>query len=394
MRDPLHRLYQAKLVILAVVFTVAGLVLMVLAQWSAGAPGWQWLGRLPAMELGSTLFTTGLVVVAFTYVDGQDREARDTERLKRVIAAEAPAIRDAVIDGFAFKQDDLARVATPERLDEIVTNSLALRLGDPAFAADIYTDIREQAIRATERWYDARISVRLSPEQDPPTGRPPLFVTTVTWEYTTVPTTQLRRFACVDDRADYRELTQDPTTSVWYVNPRHGIRPGSREAFELVQFAVDGQELPVRRSERSDGQAYSVNIGREVVGEAQPVTVAYTYRTVVPVRGHLLHLDLEQPTKGVDIELDYSDCGIEYVNVVDFIASSERTRVSQSPTTVPGQRVTVGFDGWMLPRSGVAFVWVLHASTPMANITAADVPASDTSIGSKPAAVSQGRVRG
>ncbi|SDN38619.1 hypothetical protein [Geodermatophilus sp. DSM 45219] len=359
MRNPLHRLYQAKLVLLAVVFTVVGLALMVLAAWSAGEPGWQWLGRLPAMELGSTLFTTGLVVVAFTYVDGQDREARDTERLERVITAKAPAIRDAVIDGFAFKREDLARVATPERLDEIVTNSLALRLGDAAFAQDIYTDIREQAIRATERWYDARISIWLSPEADPPAGRSPLFVTTVAWEYTVVPTTQVRRFACVDDRADYRELAQDPTTSVWYVNPVHGIKPGSREAFELVQFAVEGTELPIRRSERSDGQTYSVNIGQEVVAEAKPVTIAYTYRTVVPVRGHLLHLDLEQPTKGVDIELDYSDCGIDYVNVVDFIASSERTRVSQSPKTVPGQRVSVGFDGWVFPRSGVAFVWVL-----------------------------------
>lgn len=41
-------------------------------------------------------------------------------------------------------------------------------------------------------------------------------------------------------------------------------------------------------------------------------------RTVMPVFGHLLNLDLKQPTKGVDIELDYSDCGIEYVHVVDF----------------------------------------------------------------------------
>ncbi|TFV62044.1 hypothetical protein E4P41_08570 [Geodermatophilus sp. DF01-2] len=348
---------------LATIFTVVGLALIVLARWSVGEPSWQWLSRLPVSDLGSALFTTGLVAVVFTYFDSQDSEERAAERLKRVIASEAPAIRDAVIDGFAFKQEDLARVATPERLDEIVTNSLALRLGDAAFAEDVYTDIREQAIRATERWYDARISIRLSMDRGAGTARSPLFVTTVTWEYTVVPTTQVRRFTCVDDRADYRELTQDPTTSVWYVNPRHGIKPGSREAFELVQFAVDGDERPIRRTERQDGQTYSVNIGREVIEAGQPVTIAYTYQTVVPVRGHLLHLDLEQPTKGVDIALDYSDCGIEYVNVVDFIASSERTRVSQSPKTVPGQRVKVGFDGWVFPRSGVAFVWAQPTAT-------------------------------
>lgn len=361
MRDPLHRLYQTKLALLATIFTVVGLALIVLARWSDGQSGWEWLNRLPVIDLGSALFTTGLVAVVFSYLDGEDREVRDTERLKRVIATEAPAIRDAVIDGFAFKQEDLARVATPERLDEIVTNSLALRLGDAAFAEDIYTDIREQAIRATERWYDARISIRLSPEEGaPPAGRSPLFVTTVTWEYTVVPTTQVRRFACVGDRADYRELIQDPTTSVWYVNPRHGAEAKSKAAFELVQFALEGQELPIRRTERSDGQTYSVNVGKEVMDEAKPVTISYTYRTVVPVRGHLLHLDLEQPTKGVGIDLDYSDCGIEYVNVVDFIASSEQTRVSKSPDSVPGQRVSVGFDGWVFPRSGVAFIWVFN----------------------------------
>lgn len=359
MHDPLQRLYTARLTLLAVMLTMVGLSLIILVRWAGSYPHWAWVNRFPVLDLGSALFTTGLVAVLFTYLDGRDNEERAEQRLKRVIAAEAPAIRDAVIDGFAFKREDLARVATPERLDQIIVNSLGLRLGDNAFAEDIYTDIREQAVRATERWYDARISVRLSRALDTGTtaGRSELFVATVTWEYTTVPTTQLRRFTCVDDRAEYRELTADPTTSVWYLNPRHGIAPGAMKSFQLVQYAVDGQELSIRRSTRTAGQAYSVNLGKDVITNGRPVTIAYTYRTVVPVRGHLLHLDLEQPTKGIDIELDYSDCGIEYVNVVDFIASSQKTRVSLSPGSVPGQRVSIGFDGWVMPGAGVALVW-------------------------------------
>lgn len=50
------------------------------------------------------------------------------------------------------------------------------------------------------------------------------------------------------------------------------------------------------------------------------------------------------------------------MNVLDFIASSETTRVSKSPTTVPGKSVSVEFDGWVFPRSGVAFVWVTRTS--------------------------------
>lgn len=39
---------------------------------------------------------------------------------------------------------------------------MALRLGDAQFAREIYEDIREQAIRAVERWYDVEVRVRVS----------------------------------------------------------------------------------------------------------------------------------------------------------------------------------------------------------------------------------------
>ena len=55
-------------------------------------------------------------------------------------------MRDAVIDGFAFEPEDLARVATPATLDVIASNVLALRLGDSAFAQEIYEDLRDRAI--------------------------------------------------------------------------------------------------------------------------------------------------------------------------------------------------------------------------------------------------------
>lgn len=67
-----------------------------------------------------------------------------------------------MIQGFAFEPQDLARVSTPEVLDQIIENSLALRLGDETFAAEVYDDIRDQAVRASEQWHDARISIGLS----------------------------------------------------------------------------------------------------------------------------------------------------------------------------------------------------------------------------------------
>jgi hypothetical protein len=361
MHDPLQRLYKTKLTLLATILTVAGLGLLVVARWVEHVASLHWLTALPLTDLGSALFTTGLVVVAFQYIDGKDSEERAAQRLRQVLVSAAPAIRDAVIDGFAFKREDLARVATPETLDQIISNSLALRLGDPVFGAEVYNDIRDQAIRASERWHDARVSIRLSIDRATSSGRGSMFVVTVRWEYSVVPKHQTRRFACVSDREEYRELAQDPAgTSAWYMRPRSGVDAGSRQAFELIQFSVNGQDRPISRAARKGGQVYSATIGKPAMEAEQPVLVSYTYRTLTSRHGHLLHVDIEQPTRGVQVELDYSDAGIAYVSLLDFIASSRKTRVSKTPESLPGKSVAVEFDGWVFPRSGVAFVWALE----------------------------------
>src|SRR5580765_8955601 len=101
MHDLLHRLYRTKLVLLATILLFAGLALLIFGHWVQHAAGWQWLSDWPLVDIGSGLFTTGLLGVAWQYVDGKDSEVRDTERLRRVLAESAPAMRDAVIRGFA-----------------------------------------------------------------------------------------------------------------------------------------------------------------------------------------------------------------------------------------------------------------------------------------------------
>ncbi|HEX3786108.1 MAG TPA: hypothetical protein VHX38_41200 [Pseudonocardiaceae bacterium] len=81
---------------------------------------------------------------------------------------------------------------------------------------------------------------------------------------------------------------------------------------------------------------------------------------LVQRHGHVLYLDLPRPTKGLKVQFSYGDVGIRRVTTLDFIASSEPTRVEQAPASVPARSVDIGFDGWIFPRSGVAFVWVLE----------------------------------
>lgn len=197
---------------------------------------------------------------------GQDSEVRATERLERVLAAATPAMRDAVIAGFAFEPEDLARVATPETLDKIVTNGLAIRAGDPQFANDLYGELLKQAITSPERLSDVRISIRLSMDRSTAVGRAPLFITTVRWEYELKPWFQTRRFVCLSDIDEFRDMAQDTTaTSAWYIKPQLGADAGARESFELVSFAVDGDERPIRRTAKQGSQTYTVNLGQEAM---------------------------------------------------------------------------------------------------------------------------------
>jgi hypothetical protein len=45
--------------------------------------------------------------------------------------------------------------------------------------------------------------------------------------------------------------------------------------------------------------------------------------------------------------------------VVDYIASSRQPGLSQLPAAAPTPSVALWFDGRMLPKAGVAFIWVL-----------------------------------
>jgi hypothetical protein len=358
MHDTLHRLYRAKLTVLALVLLFVGLGLLIFGHWIESQEAWRWLRNWPIIDIGSGMFTTGLLGVGLQYIDSQDSEARDTERLKRVLADTTPAMRDAVIDGFAFQPADLARVATTDVLDKIITNGLGIRLGDPAFAQEIFKDTRLQAIEAPERLHDARISIRLSRGRPTAKRRVPMFVATIRWEFSLVPKYPTRRFVCLSDRDEYRDLNQDTAaTSAWYVNPRSGLDASSKETFELVDFAVDGEPRPIRRTTKLDSQTFTVALGQEAMQATAPVTVTYTYRTLLAAGGHLLQLRVDQPTRGLSVSLDYTDTDIESISVLDFIASGQQSVISRSAAKLPERAVNLDFDGWVFRRSGVAFVW-------------------------------------
>jgi hypothetical protein len=359
MTSLLHQLYQTKLRLAGLVSAVAGAGLLFVAKAVETDPTWSWLLGWPTSELGTTLLSAGIIAVIFEYYTRKESEALAAERFRKVIRQEAPAIRDAVLDSLAVSPETLKNVAAPETLDRIATNALGLRLGDEHLAHDVYTDLRDQVIQAPEHWHDVDVSVTLSPwAQGPATGRGSMFVATVRWEYRVAPASGTMRFACVSDLGEYRDMLRDQSiTSAWHFDASAGIDTASRDVFELLQFTVDGKPRNIRRTTRDGAQVYAVALGNTPSGKR--MTVAYTYRVLVQRHGHLLYLDLPRPTKGLHVQFNYENVGIRRVNTLDYFAGAQQARIDQTPADASAKTVDVGFDGWVFPRSGVAFVWVL-----------------------------------
>ena len=352
MQSPLQRLYKTNIVLLGFGGTVVGGALMVVAGW----PDWKVIASL----IGGTIFTAGAIVVGYQYVGNEVADEVAARRTNNAVKAAAPAFAASVIHAMAYAPKEVLAVTAPDVLDRVVENSLAQRLGNPALAAGVFNDLKAQVLRSQECWYDLHISAALTPwlgRTSEPSA--PMYVATFRYDYRVTNSPQELRFACVSDLAEYRELRDDPrVTEVWYFESKAGLDATSLEAFELAEVVVAGKPQKLKRTTRSDAQYYSVRLAPDLDRSA-PVAVSFVYRGLVQQHGHVLHIDLIKPTSGVTIDLNYGGAGIRHVNVIDHISSAARPTISTTAATYPSPSVAVTFDGWVLPKAGVAFVWVL-----------------------------------
>lgn len=287
----------------------------------------------------------------FHYVGQRDAEEEQIQRIREVIA-----------DDFASRPDGLVALVSSETRDHIAENCLRLQLGDSDLARGLYADLRSQIANMPQQCHDMDLSVALAPwAGGPESGSGSMFVATVRTEYKVLLSSEVMRFACVSDIDEYRELLRDPScTVVHYFERVPGLDGGSELAFQLVEMAVDGRPQLVRRTERAGTQVYTVSLASDLMTEQRMVTIAYTYRVLVQQHGHLFHLDFSRPTKNARVHFAYGNCGIRHVSVLDYIASSAQPGLSKLPASEPTPSIALRFDGWILPKAGVAFVWVLE----------------------------------
>ena len=365
---PLYRrLLKTKAALLAVSFTLIGVLLIMLNAWLAtlSLGDWSWLHHLPLDEVGGPLLGAGLVSTILDYSYRRDQEDVAIQRTQQAIVDLSPAkLWSVLCEGLTCRPAELARLTTPERLDDAAAAIMAQRLGDEQFAREIYADIRDQAIRAAERWYDVEARVRLSTAVERSTAGTPLLDVTVEWEYTTVPRGNERRFTCVSDRAAYNALRGDiPATSTWFMAPRPGMDARSQESYELLELTVDGRPQPIRRTVQATGQTYRVRLD-DVAQSGEPVRIRQIFRTSTPAWGHRLFFELPQPARNMSLAVDYTNTSIADIRVSDTVATFQPSQLVRTPEAAVGKVISLNARGWLLPKTGFAVTWTLESELP------------------------------
>lgn len=179
-----------------------------------------------------------------------------------------------------------------------------------------------------------------------------------------------RQFTCTSDRSEYVELVSaGGGISGWFLKPNQGTDAKKRSAFELLDFSVNGKSRKIRRSTGKTGQTYTVAMDEDDLRGDEPSKVIYTYRTITSKNSHVLFFDIEQPTKDFQAEFDYTNTEIASVSTLDLVPSARRPKIEHSPTGSGTRTVRLHTQGWMFPRSGVAFVWALkQADAPVVSM--------------------------
>jgi len=123
MNDILNRLYQTRMILISLIMVAAGAGLIGIGKLVAEHASGGFVALVPWAELGGVLVGAALLSVWLDLAFRREQQAIDDLRLRQLLDEQAPAMRDAVLEAFAANHEDLARVATPEMLDQIITNS-------------------------------------------------------------------------------------------------------------------------------------------------------------------------------------------------------------------------------------------------------------------------------
>jgi hypothetical protein len=340
----LEKIYSQKLLLALLVVTLltAGFAVAFFFSTASNSPNW--LKRVPWE--GLTGAGLGVVFIGFTYERIVRSEWEDyiREVLRNALSQET----------FLLRQND-------DALEGLIVSALGARLRDAALAKEWYESSIDPLQRLESRRHDYRCFIEL--ESLPPStglaarnfyqayveiryrGRLPK----TSFSLTAVPTTEA-----------YESLVEtDDWEFIAIAEPAPPFLKLGRDLFDVEYVRVNRQALE-HKVLMQDGNVvhlFRSDALQKLVGTE--VDVEYKYKLKVQKFAHIYSHFLDIPTRNVEIDFDFASTEIRYVNVSPFFASSAKPEIRGYPNQARPHRISVEVPGWVIPRSGVLFAWIL-----------------------------------
>jgi hypothetical protein len=219
-------------------------------------------------------------------------------------------------------------------------------------AQDVLSDLKNRLSDPEEVWRDLHVNVALLP--NPATTE--VFEVHFTASYrTTLRRTQMA-FVLGTDVESYDRNIASPEVDVTWGCPSLSDHVDLEQLFRVEVVRIEGHQMNLTRN----GQITIAT--SEILSELVGTDVEISYNFVAPAkrRGHILHLEVPRICKNAEYAIALNNCGVTRVRVVDYFSSRNRATIRCQPSWDAPTSVTATLQGWITPRSGMAFVWTLE----------------------------------
>lgn len=80
--------------------------------------------------------------------------------------------------------------------------------------------------------------------------------------------------------------------------------------------------MAIQRHVDAVSQSYVVDLGEAAVSQAKPVVVSFAFHTRVPRGGHVVHINIDRPTRGLAVDMRYDEA-ISRLRLMDFASRGD-----------------------------------------------------------------------
>jgi hypothetical protein len=373
----LKTISNLKIWLVLVLLLLFTLIFYVIDAWVKLNRGlWVGFSLIPWQSLAGVTLGSALVAFAYEWFIRKEADEKLTQILERHsetqnsaleehFDAQMQALGNEIPRALLANTDIMKHVLSPERVDEVIQESLGVRLKDERMAKEAYDSLLSQLFIYKERRSEYRTKIYLAPLRNDQYSNDAImkyYEGYIDVRYDTVLQKDSFLFTCVSSMDAYNDLLRDPTWELrWEAELTRDFPRLDESLFEVESVSVGGVELNINREISEKRYVITADHSSLRSMQGNRVKVLYRYKVKIQKRGHLLMVHIPVPTENVVIDFDYADTDIRYVNVLDFFISRNKPAIAHIPSNKKPHRIEVEVNEWVFPKGGVVFAWVLRS---------------------------------